>query len=198
MRVFTVPAFSLFLALFAAVMPLHAGVVWQITGVTFDDGATASGIFAYAAGSNTYSAWDISVTVGPSFPAYHYLPNVDSGMIGIHDATVVDILAFSSTVPSGLRFVRLHFSNALTDAGGTVSLTANPAAYPFTSVERDNGQLRRFVTAGSITSIPESRTPEPSSLTLVGAVLALGLAVVNRRPQGGQSLSPMILPSTLH
>jgi hypothetical protein len=196
--VFTVPAFSLFLALFAAVMPLHAGVVWQITGITFDDGATASGSFVYTAATNMYSAWDISVTFGPAFPAYRYLPNVDRGIIGISNATTVDILAFSSTVPSGLRFVRLQFSVPLTDAGGTVPLMTNPAAYPFTSLERDNGRLQRFVTAGSITSIPESFTPEPSSLTLVGAVLALALAVVNRRSQGGQSLSPMIVPSTLH
>jgi hypothetical protein len=181
--VFTVHASSLFLALFAAVMPLHAGVVWQMMGVTFDDGATASGSFAYAAATNTYSAWDISVTFGPAFPAYRYLPNVDGGIIGINNATTVDILAFSSTVASGLRFVRLQFSVPLTDAGGTIPLVTNPTAYPFTSVERDT--LRRFVTAGRITSIPESLTPEPSSFTLVGAALALALAVVNRRSQGG-------------
>jgi hypothetical protein len=41
-------------------------VVWYLSGVTYDDGGTASGSFTYDADTNTYSAISVSTTAGSS------------------------------------------------------------------------------------------------------------------------------------
>jgi hypothetical protein len=82
------------IAVLAASVPLHAGpIVWQLIGVSFSDGAHASGTFSYDAVSDNYSAWNIAVTSG-ILSAYTYRPGVDSGFVGIHPAGQVDFVAF--------------------------------------------------------------------------------------------------------
>src|SRR5258706_7531917 len=43
------------------------GIAWDLSGVTFDDGGTASGSFVYDATANTYSSIDIITTLGTAF-----------------------------------------------------------------------------------------------------------------------------------
>src|SRR2546423_1702207 len=107
----------LFVACSVASAPLHAGpILWQLVGVTFNDSATASGTFTYDSVTDTYSAWNISVTPG-IFTAYTYQPGVDSGFVGTHSASQVDFVAFPPAT-SG-RFIHLAFASPLSGAGGT-------------------------------------------------------------------------------
>ena len=41
------------------------GITWTLSGVTFDDGGTASGSFVYDAVTNTVSSINIVTTAGP-------------------------------------------------------------------------------------------------------------------------------------
>jgi hypothetical protein len=150
-----------FVAWLVMSVPLHATpIVWQLTGATFSDGATASGTFSYDATLDLYSAWNIVVTPG-IFTAYDYTPGVDGGFVGIHPPGQVDFVAFPPAT-SG-RFVRLAFSSALTGAGGTDLLRTDLSGY-----ECDNCSIQRYITGGAVTSVPE-----PSNLTLVPAALAI-------------------------
>jgi hypothetical protein len=65
-------AVFLFVAWAVASVPLHAAPIgWELFGVTFSDGASASGTFTYDAGVDLYSAWNIVVTPG-ILTAYDY------------------------------------------------------------------------------------------------------------------------------
>lgn len=153
--------FFVFVAWLAASVPLHATpIVWQLAGVTFTDGATASGAFTYDAALDIYSAWNIVVTPG-IFTAYNYQPGVDSGFLGLHSAGQVDFVA-TPPATSG-RFVRLAFSSPLTGAGGTDLLRTDSSGW-----ECNNCDVKRFITAGAVTS-----APEPSNLMLVPAAIVI-------------------------
>src|SRR5262249_10560937 len=142
-------------------VPSHAGpIVWQLFGVTFSDGATASGTFTYDASSDLYSAWNITVTPG-ILTAYNYRPGIDSGFVGIHPAGQVDFVAFPPATPG--RYVRLTFASALTNAGGIDLLRTNNSGY-----ECNNCTTFRYITGGQVASVPE-----PSTLALVFAAFVL-------------------------
>jgi hypothetical protein len=153
--------FFVFVAWLVASVPLNATpVLWQLVGVTFTDGATASGAFTYDAALDIYSSWNIIVTPG-TLTAYDYQPGVDSGFLGIHPAGQVDFVAFPPATPG--RFIRLTFSSPLTGAGGTDPLRTDNSGF-----ECNNCTIFRYITGGAVTSVPE-----PSNLTLVSAALAI-------------------------
>jgi len=161
-----------FFAFVLSAMPSHAATLtWNLVGVTFDDGATASGSFDYDADTDTYSAWDIDVTPG-ILSAYNYLPGVDSGFVGIHSAGQVDFVAFPPNT-SG-RYIRLVFDGALSNAGGTLDLlTANE------SWECGNCNPMRFIREGQVSS---QQVPEPATIVLLSSSLLLA-GLYRRRNQ---------------
>ncbi len=153
-----------------ASVPLRAQpIVWQLVGLTFSDGATASGTFAYDAASGLYDAWNISVTPG-IFTAYDYQPGVDNGFLGVHSASQVDFVAFPAST-SG-RYMRLAFVSPLTSAGQTDLLRTDNSGY-----ECNNCTIHRDISGGDVTSVPE-----PANLALASVALALaGVAWVRLR-----------------
>jgi hypothetical protein len=162
----------LFLGLFAT--PVGAAVVtWDLSGVVFEDGATAWGSFDYDAFTDSYADWNITVTGGILSP-YTYQPGVDGGFLGIHDATMADFVAF----PPGTsgRYIRLVFMSPLTDAGGTIALDTDLAG--LFSWECGNCFPLRRIVAGEVTT---ELVPEPSSWLLVAAGLGLSGALGRRR-----------------
>ncbi len=48
------------------------GITWDLSGVTFDDGGTASGSFVYDASTNKYSSIDIITTSGTTLAGATY------------------------------------------------------------------------------------------------------------------------------
>jgi hypothetical protein len=153
---------------------LHAtSIDWTLGGVTFDDGATASGTFTYDASTGTYIDWNISVTDGPTFLAYNYLPGVDGGFVGNPDPLAADFVAFT-TNPSSGRYLRLWFDSPLTDAGGIINLAIDGSGF-----DCYNPDPIRFITGGNVTGT-SAAVPEPSTLLLLGAGLG-GLALLRRK-----------------
>jgi hypothetical protein len=151
-------------AFFAASVPLRAApITWQLGGVTFSDGATASGTFIYDASLDTYSAWNISVTAG-IFTTFNYQLGVDGGFVGNHPAGQVDFVAFPSGTPG--RYLRLAFSSPLTGRGGTHLLLTDHSGY-----ECNNCSTFRYITGGAVSTI--TAVPEPPSITLISVALTL-------------------------
>jgi hypothetical protein len=172
--------FPKFLAAFATAAALFAGsahaapVLWTLTGVTFDDGATASGSFTYDASTNTYSGWSVSITAG-TFPAITY-DTVTSEL----NAANEDADGVIFVIHDFLHYVNLNFDTALTDAGGTsaLSLGTSFGGFDTTSYECNNCSTYRWVTAGAVTT---GTVPEPATLLLVGTLLAGGALTRRRR-----------------
>lgn len=150
-------------------------LTWTLENVTGPDGATFTGSFAYDADATTFSAIDITITPGPDqtndyAPATTFLyvdaaAPVAEGALAAVDSNAGDL--------TGANVLALYPSAALTDAGGTVSISGGAGicfnsdcsgAYPY-------GEFYNLT--GSVTA--SAATPEPSAFLLAGPALLLTL-----------------------
>lgn len=157
---------SLLLAAMACAGAVQATpVTWTLQGVTFSDGATASGWFTYDADAHVSTAFNLSTSNGPDLGAYTY----DTTTSHFFDNPYLpsSVSWFSNT---GTPYLSLLAVAPLTNAGGTLALSGN-------SYECDNCMNFRTVTSGMISSVPE---PTSYSLLLAGAGL-MGLLARRRR-----------------
>jgi hypothetical protein len=145
-------------------------LTWLLTGVTFIDGATASGSFVFDAATNTYLSWDITTTA--TVP-----PNANNGglsnFLNGKSYTTNDLGNAPTSYyqnPSALgvldalgnKFGMVYLSK-LTDAGGVIALKPGLMGYEI------NGFKSRDITAGSVTAA----VPEPGTYALMLAGLGL-------------------------
>lgn len=155
---------------------------WQLQGVTFADGAQASGSFTLDDTLLTFlQELDIGTTAAGSFPAGEYtLANI----VG----PVTDVVrANQLVITSPNAFLLLTFSGDILDCGGgcTVAsvpvgtvydlvVTGTPTPHSYEYLYNTTQELRA-VTAGSIVAVPE-----PSTVGLLAAGL-IGLVWASRR-----------------
>jgi hypothetical protein len=132
-------------------------ITYTLAGVTFADGATASGSFVFDSDTHRSSAFNISTTPG-ILTAFQW-SNANSGLYfgggaGINNFTLI--------TTNGLRVFNFSFLNPFTNAGGTnlINLASTYECY--------NCSPFRRVTAGSVTS---NTVPEPGTLALMLPVL---------------------------
>ncbi len=156
---------------------LAAPVTWTLSGVTFSDGAAATGSFKYDASTNTYSDWSISVGAG-TMTAFNY-DTSDSMLMTWYNADASGI-GFWSNSPT--RYINLNFASALTGAGGSVNLAALGLGPGFgsgtDSWECGNCAGLRYINAGRV--VGTAAVPEPATLLLVGGAL-VAAGCVRRR-----------------
>lgn len=139
-------------------------LVWNLQGVTFDDGGTATGSFVYDADTLTYSAINIQTTGNLSF-TYTTADLLGYAKFGFDVAT-------GSFVGAGA--LQLITVSDLTDAGGTIAIgQQNSLMTPWETTYAVNPlggvQLNytsppfRAITAGYVSAVPE-----PATFTLLG------------------------------
>jgi len=134
-------------------------VVWYLSGVTFNDGGTASGSFTYDADTTTYSAINISTTAGSTIPVGNSYNITQSG-IGCGTAEVVCLLdSFDGPDYTGdLGLTLAHVGTPLTNGGGTITLTFAREYTCENSSCSSVGAPLRLLDAGSITTDPAAPT----------------------------------------
>ncbi len=159
-------------------LPCHADVIqWQLQGVTFADGATATGTFDFETTTRSVIQWNIVTTTGtapgdPFGPGFAYTPAVsrtNSNGLDTH-LTLIEPLTGAPRHTLSFEFLGSLSTPAAAVPLSTLSLEiAVPAGTAFS----------RFVTAGIITAVPE-----PASWLL----LASGIAgIVLRKGRGAST-----------
>ena len=144
-------------------------ILWTLTGVTFSDGATASGSFMF--NGTTFTSIDITTSVGNTYMTI-------SPVFMSSDTT----LWLGSTGDlTGTPLLALLFNGPLENTGGTVtdSLTTGDMAGGEGSCNdstcSDPGEDRSITGGGATSTVG---VPEPSALSLLCVALAALLAGV--------------------
>ena len=156
---------------------LADGITWNLSGVTFDDGGTASGSFVYDAVTNMYSDIMVKTTTGAVLTGATYMSFSD---IGLPSDTGFLFGPNSSSDLTGASFLMWLFDAPLTNLGGIVQVSTPP---PNDSIEAlcgdascsDSAATFRTVTGGEVVGTAVT-TPEPSTFSLVGMGLVALLA----------------------
>jgi hypothetical protein len=128
-------------------------VVWYLSGVTYEDGGTASGSFTYDADTNTYSAISVSTTAGSIITTAKSYDVIKSG-VGCNTPEVFCIINSADVAncagKTGGTFA--HSGTPLTNAGGTIALTF-AREYTFENFTCSTvGAPQRLMTTGSFTT----------------------------------------------
>jgi hypothetical protein len=150
-------------------------ILWTLSGVTFSDGATASGSFDYNSATNTFSAIDIVTSTGNTYQTL-------SGPLGGFSSSVGLFLGATSGDLTSTPLLVLFFDNPLFNSGGTVT---DPLAtgLDFGGGEGTCGDAAcgsqtedRFITGGEATSTV-AVVSALSLLCVAFAALLAGLAM---------------------
>jgi PEP-CTERM motif len=153
---------------------LADGITWDLSGVTFDDGGTASGSFVYDALTNTYSAIDITTSPSPTLP---FAGATYTGLSPVFGPSSTGMLLGTSGNLTNTALLYLLFGADLTDSGGTVPLLTGVdggAEGTCNNTDCSDSTALRSMTAGEV--IGTVATPEPSALSLLGIGLIALLA----------------------
>jgi hypothetical protein len=151
------------LAVALGAVEARADHVFTLSGVTFDDGGTATGTFTTNAALNSLVSFDITTSPGTNI-GFEYTPaTADSS------STSLPFILVLNTPPALDNILELTFTN-LTVAGAAITLGTNDSFEQTLSA-------RRVVVSGQVVGA----VPEPSSLLLGGVAGLAGLGMWVRR-----------------
>ena len=144
-----------------------ADTTWNLVGVNFSDGATATGFFTVDSGFDALTNWDITVSGSDISGADFHYTFADSNY---YDISPTEVGLASSPFVEYMLFL---LPVGMTNAGGTLDLATGDSV-DCNSVGVCGGLVGGEVTAGSV--------PEPASiLTFACGAFILGLALYRRR-----------------
>ena len=150
-RRFSVAAICSGFAIAASATPL----VWTLSGVTFDDGGTASGSFVYDADTSQFSAVELTTTTGSVLPGatFHYVCTSPCIATTWTDSEVVFLFAGPATDLTGTRAFALSFDPTLDNSGNTSAARGGEAVCIDAVCSGANEAAARSVTAGSVSTL---------------------------------------------
>jgi len=155
-------------------------ITWVLQGVTFNDGGTASGSFAYDDVTNTYSNVNITTTaVSGSLPGATYTFTIFSP-----SSTHIDFVTVApsgTTPPVGDTEFFLTFASPLVQGVASVSLTPGFESAENTCTSAGcvgGGSPLRDVTAGQVVAVQLAGNGAPFQIRYVSH-LDIGDSVVN-------------------
>ena len=150
-------------------------VVWTLSGLTFSDGGAASGSFSYDADTNTYSSVNITTTAGSVVLTGATLQYVAPGLPPM-SAQVLTAASNAGDL-TGTRAFALFFSPALTNAGGTVTITGQEASCLDATCSAPTAPSR-LVAAGHASGLSNADVPALSPRAMAVTVLLLAAAAL--------------------
>ena len=154
------------LALGLGAVEARADHIFTLSGVTFDDGTSATGMFTTNDALTSLVSFDITTTTG-AIAGFHYTP----GTAGSGPTSLPTIIVLE---PASLdHIIQLTFDGGLKLAGAPILIGQ------FDSFEQDANNTHRQVTGGSV--VGGTAVPEPSSLALAGTAALAGLGLWARR-----------------
>jgi hypothetical protein len=133
-------------------------VVWNLSGVTFEDGGTASGSFSYDADTTTYSAISISTTAGTAITTAMDYDVTNAGCLNLDEIICFLNVADGPDYTGDLGVTFAWLGTPLTNAGGTVTLTGGREYTCENATCSTVGAPLRLLDAGSITTNPAAPT----------------------------------------
>jgi hypothetical protein len=173
------------MALIAAAASANAGIVtWDLSGVTFDDGTTATGSFQFDTTLGQVTGEHISTSNG-TLSAFTY----DDANSGLNTDFYQPNSFYAITVPSLSRYIELAFAAPLSGTAPDALLIGNPdnVSAPG-SYECDDCLRIRLVTGGeAVRHIEVDRAPnlpgvpEPASWALMISGFGLAGVALRRR-----------------
>ena len=132
---------------------LAASRYWNLSGVQFADGATASGTFSYDDVTHEIASWNVRVTTGPQLLGFSYMPGNSTTYTYLQTAGQELTLAFDSEpggMPPANRQLRITPSTPLDGTSATVQINLATAANQSGGVECFNCGFARAIVAGSL------------------------------------------------
>ncbi len=169
-----IAVFALFVLFCVPSIASADGISWVLTGVTFDDGGTASGSFVYDAVTNTYSAISVTTTTGATLAGATYTSLSD---IAGSSSTGFLFGPNNSSDLTGASFLMWLFDAPLTNSG-VVQVSLPPPTDSIEGLCISSDCLTfssRTVTGGEVVGTAVA-TPEPATFSLVGMGLVALLA----------------------
>ena len=169
-------------ALCAAMLGTAHASTWYLSGITFEDGATATGWFDRDDTTGLVGAYSLATTAGPTFSAFTYVPGNSSLWSPL--PLIPENMGWLSN--DRQRYLTLTFTAPLTVAGGDVSIRRGGYAVNG-SWEYSGGVGMRVVVYPTGQSIPNvSAVPEIETYAmLIVGLGCIGAAVRRRIAQAG-------------
>ncbi len=172
-------------------------VTWTLSGVAFSGGGTASGSFVYDADTNTYSSVNITTTTGGTRSGATYIAAcLGTGVTC--SATTLQLFTAAAGPFTGLPNWYINFSTALTNSGGTKTVTGGQESNcPNAGCSSPQAPSRSVSAGGQVTAPAAATAPgAPTSVSAVAGNAQAAVSFTAPASNGGSAITGYTVTSS--